>query len=88
MEIIKLEQEVLSNKKPLDDLLNAWGSMELKDMAVSLRRVKKELNENGKWVNWSQILINTEWWINFCKRKDLWKKLDDLHEEEKNKEEF
>jgi len=87
MEIIKLEQEVLSNKKPLDDLLNAWGKMELKDMAVSLRRIKKELKENGKWTNWSEILINTEWWEKFCKTKDLWKKLDDLYKEEKDREE-
>ena len=87
MEIIKLEQEVLSNKKPLNDLLNAWDKMELKDMAVSLRRIKKELTENGKWVNWSKILINTEWWENFCKTKDLWKKLDALHKEDKDREE-
>jgi len=87
MEIIKLEQEVLSNKKPLDDLLNAWGNMELKDMAVSLRRIKKELKENGKWTNWSEILINTEWWEKFCKTKDLWKKLDDLYKDEKDREE-
>ena len=87
MDIIKLEQEVLSNKKPLDDLLNAWGNMELKDMAVSLRRIKKELKENGKWTNWSEILINTEWWEKFCKTKDLWKKLDDLYKDEKDREE-
>ena len=87
MEIIKLEQEVLSNKKPLDDLLNAWGSMELKDMAVSLRRVKKKLKDNGKWRDWSEILINTKWWEKFCKTKDLWKKLDDLYKDEKDREE-
>jgi hypothetical protein len=88
MNIVELEQEVLSNKKPLDDLLNAWGNMELKDMVVSLRRVKTELKENGKWRGWSEILINTEWWEKFCKTKDLWKKLAKLNEEEKNKEEF
>ena len=87
MDIIELEQEVLSNKKPLDDLLNAWGNMELKDMAVSLRRIKKELKENGKWTNWSEILINTEWWDKFCKTKDLVKNLEDLYKEEKDREE-
>ena len=87
MNIIKLEQEVLSNKKPLDDLFNAWGKMELKDMVISLRRIKKELDENGKWGSWSEILINTEWWEKFCKTKDLWKKLDDLYKEDKDREE-